>query len=188
MNKKSLALILTLVLVLTAAVGGTLAWLTDESEQVVNTFTGSDIEVTLTETERTYQMVPGYTLDKDPKATVETGSEYCYLFVKLEKSANFDSFLSYELATGWNELTGVDGVYYMEIDQDTEIGVPYSVLKDDQVTVKGTVTKSMMDGLTETTYPTLTVTAYASQLYKNNNATDNKFTPAEAWTNLGIAP
>ena len=61
------------------------------------------------------------------------------------------------------------------------MGTGYSVLLNDQVTVKGSVTKEMMNSLEQNTYPTLTVTAYASQLYKNNTQT---FTAAEAWANV----
>ena len=58
----------------------------------------------------------------------------------------------------------------------------FHILKDDQVSVKETVTKTNM-ATAETSNPTLTFTAYASQLYKNNNATGNTFTAAEAWAN-----
>jgi protein-disulfide isomerase-like protein with CxxC motif len=57
----------------------------------------------------------------------------------------------------------------------------FAVLKDNKVAVRSTVTKTMMNELTANTYPTLTVTAYASQLYKNNTT---QFTAAEAWTNV----
>ena len=180
MKKKSLALFLALALVLVGAIGGTVAWLTDSSDEVVNTFTDSDINITLTETKNDFKMVPGYTISKDPKVTVEAGSEKCYLFVKLEKSTNFDSFLTYGMADGWTALPGVDNVYYRTVDaSDADQG--FAVLKDDQVTVKGSVTKEMMNGLTEANYPSLTVTAYASQF--NKNATET-FTAAEAWANI----
>ncbi|MBS6396747.1 MAG: SipW-dependent-type signal peptide-containing protein [Clostridiales bacterium] len=192
MKKKTFTLFLALALVFAGIIGGTLAWLTDTTDAVVNTFTDSDIDITLTETgavnnHNSYKMVPGYTISKDPKVTVEAGSEKCYLFVKLEKSANFDNFLTYEIADGWTALTDVnndsiadDGVYY-RIVETTGMGTAYSVLKNDQVTVKGTVTKEMMSGLTTDTYPTLKVTAYASQF--NKNATET-FTVNEAWTNV----
>ena len=38
-----------------------------------------------------------------------------------------------------------------------------------------------MNALTTATYPTLTVTAYASQLYKSAS---EKFDPAEAWATV----
>ena len=187
MKKKTVALLLALVLVFGVAAGGTLAWLTAQSDTVVNTFTTSDIKVELKETTGTsYKMIPGYTITKDPKVKVLADSEECYLFVKLEKSTNFDSFMTYAMADGWTTLPGVDDVYYRVVTADgregtSKINVPYSVLKDDKVTVSGSVTKANMNALTEATYPTLTVTAYASQLYKSNT---DKFTPAEAWANI----
>lgn len=179
MKKKTLALVLALVLV--GIIGGTIAWLTDSTEKVVNTFTDSDIEITLDETTgEEYKMVPGYTIGKDPKVTVKTGSEKCYLFVKLEKSDNFTDFLTYEMADGWIALGGVENVYYRTVGA-ANMGTAYSVLKNDQVIVKGNVTKEMMNDLTGVNYPTLNVTAYASQY--NKNATEN-FTVNEAWTNI----
>ena len=184
MKKKGLALVLALTLLVVGVVAGTLAWLTAKSDVVTNTFTTSDIKVELKETTgQKYKMIPGYTISKDPKATVLSGSEECYLFVKLDKSANFDTYLEYVIADGWTKLDGVtDTVYYRVVDGTTnQIGTPYSVLKDDQVTVKGEVTKAMMDGLTTETLPKLTVTAYASQLHKNATT---EFTAAEAWANV----
>ena len=51
MKKRTLALLVALVLVVGCIIGGTLAWLTAKTDAVVNTFTTSDIDVTLTETE-----------------------------------------------------------------------------------------------------------------------------------------
>ena len=182
MKKKGLALVLALTLLVVCVVAGTLAWLTAKSDEVTNTFTTSDIKVELKETTGTeYKMIPGYTISKNPKATVLAGSEECFLFVKLDKSANFDTYLEYVIADGWTKLEGVtDTVYYRKV-QTADIGTAYSVLKGDQVTVKGEVTKAMMDGLTTETLPKLTVTAYASQLHKNATT---EFTAAEAWANV----
>ena len=185
---------LALALVLTVSAGGTLAWLTANSTPVVNTFTTSDIGVELTEGDNLdLKMIPGWTITKDPKAKVTVGSEDCYLFVKIEKSENFDTFMTYEVADGWTQLTTdkdgkdlTDIVYYKVFDSKDSSntnakGTAYSILKNDQVSVLGTVTKSAMNALTEETKPTLTFTAYASQLYKNNT---EKFTAAEAWGNI----
>ena len=188
-TSKTLVLALVLMMVVGATIGGTIAWLTDTSDTVVNTFTDSDIEITLTESDtdpntageqHDYKMVPGYTITKDPKVTVETGSEKCYLFVKLEKANNFDSFLTYDIADGWTPLDGVNGVYYRVVDATTT-DTSFSVLKGDKVTVLGSVTKAMMDGLSEANYPKLTVTAYASQYQKN---AEIAFTVNQAWTNI----
>ena len=181
-SKKALAMLLSLVLVIGCVAGGTLAWLTATSNEVNNVFTTSDIGVTLEESnDLNLKMVPGWTIKKDPKATVTAGSEDCYLFVKVEKSANFDDFMTYEIADGWTELS--DGVYYMIFDSkdnanENEMGVAYSVLKDDQVKVKDTVTKEAMKALTDDTKPTLSFTAYAVQLYSANGT---KFSAEAAW-------
>lgn len=186
MKKKGLALVLALTLLVVGVVAGTLAWLTAKSDTVTNTFTTSDIKVKLEETTGTnYKMIPGYTISKDPKATVLDGSEECYLFVKLEKSGDFDQFLTYTMAEGWTKLDGVtDTVYYRVVDgTSNKIGTPYSVLKDDKVTVNDTVTKEQMNALDAegAVKPTLTITAYASQLYKSAGV---EFTPAEAWAKV----
>lgn len=192
MKKKTLALVLALTLLVVCVATGTLAWLTAKSDVVTNTFTSSDIKVKLEETEGTsvtggkeFKMIPGYTIPKDPKATVLAGSEECYLFVKLEKSTNFDTYLEYIIADGWTKLDGVtDTVYYRVVDGTTnQIGTAYSVLEGDQVNVKGTVTKEQMNALDEagTAKPTLTITAYASQLYKSAGV---EFGAAEAWNNI----
>lgn len=178
MKKKALLCAVAVVLVLCCAIGGTLAWLTAKTDPVKNTFTVGDINIELAETLRDYKMVPGNTIDKDPKVTVEAGSEACWLFVKVEKSANLDSFISYTIVEGWTALDGADGVYYRAVDAATaKAGATYSVLANDRVTVKDTVTKADMNGLTATTYPTLTFTAYAVQ---KDNITDAATAWAEA--------
>ena len=179
-RSKVLSLVLAGTLVVSAGMFGTLAYLTDKTDEVVNTFTTSGIEIDLTETTEDYKMVPGFTIEKDPTVTVKAGSEDCYLFVKLEKSENFDDFLTYEMSEGWTSLTGVDGVFYRVVE-DKANAQEFEVLKDDQVTVNGTVTKDQLAALTNATYPTLTITAYASQQYKDNT---NSFTPTEAWNNV----
>ena len=113
MKKKSVVLILTFVLVAVCIVGGTLAWLTAAAPAVTNTFTTSDVDITLEESENLdLKMIPGYTITKDPKVTVIAGSEKCYLFVKLEKSANFDQFMTYTVDTDWTALEGEENIYY----------------------------------------------------------------------------
>ena len=180
-KNKILALVLACIVCVGIGIGGTLAWLTATTDDVKNTFTTSDINITLAETKTDFKMVPGYTIEKDPKVTVLKGSEKCYLFVKLEKSANFDSFMTYTVADGWTQLTGVENVYYRIVDADTANDQTFGVIKDNKVTVKDTVTKVDMNALTANTYPTLTVAAYASQYMKNN--TEN-FTPADAWAKI----
>ena len=190
MKKKSLALVLALAMIVVCVVGGTLAWLIATTGSVTNTFTYGDINIKLEETDATvtdgnatkeFKMIPGYTIDKDPKVTVKAGSEKCFLFVKVEKSTNFDSFMTYDMADGWTALAGVNGVYYRVVDT-ADMGTAYSVLANDRVTVRDTVTKADMNALTEATQPTLTFTAYACQ-YNSSNGTH--FEAADAWAKVG---
>ncbi len=184
---KTLLMILAVSLIICGVVGGTVAWLITKTAPVVNTFTYGDVNITLDETDtddgdgdtntNTYTMVPGNTITKDPKVTVLADSEDSWLFVKLDKSTdpNFDAFMQYEIADGWTALEGTTDVYYREVSQaDTDAA--YYIIKDNAVTVKGDVTKEMLNALTA--YPTLTVTAYAVQRDADIDAID---TAAEAW-------
>lgn len=173
MKKKIIVSAIAIVLVLCCAIGGTLAWLTDATDPITNTFTVGNVGIGLTETTGDeYKMIPGETLAKNPTVTVEAGSEDCWLFVKVDKSENFGSFMTCEIAEGWTSLEGVDGVYYRE----AKAGDSFPVLLNNQVAVKDTVTQDMMDAITEGTAdePTLTFTAYAVQK-ANVNTVD------EAW-------
>ena len=190
MKKKSLALVLALAMIVVCVVGGTLAWLIATTPEVKNTFTYGDINIKLEETDATvsadgsatkeFKMIPGYTIAKDPKVTVKAGSEKCYLFVKVDKSANFDKFMTYDMAADWTALTGVNGVFYRVVETSTG-NQTFSVLANDQVIVKDTVTKADMNALNEATQPTLTFTAYACQYMKNST---ESFTAAQAWNNV----
>lgn len=176
MKKKTIA-ILSVVLCLCIAVGGTIAWLTDQTDPVENTFTVGDINIDLSESNNLdLKMVPGKKLTKDPEVTVEADSEACWLFVKAEKSTNFDTFMTYAVADGWTALTGETGVYYREVAASATDQV-FGVIKDDKVTVKEDVTKAQLEALTADTYPTLTFTAYAVQKEGITSA-------ADAWDKL----
>ena len=187
---KPMLIAMAVVLLLGCVTGGTLAWLTSTTPAVVNTFTTSDIDITLTESNAvnnaaSFKMIPGWTITKDPKVTVLADSEDCWLFVKVEKSTNFSDFMTYDMADDWTQLKDanndvVPGVFCRKITS-TEMGTPISVLKGDQVTVKSDVTKANMNALTTATYPTLTVTAYASQLYRSAGV---EFSAYEAWVNV----
>ena len=181
--KKKLAIFLACVLLVGGIVGGTLAWLTDKTDPIVNTFTTSGIEIDLTETTGTeYKMVPGCTITKDPVVTVEGGSEACWLFVKLEKANDFGKFMTYAIADGWTLVEGQSNVYCRTVSANS-VNQPFAVLKNNQVSVKDTVTKADMKTLADSgNYPKLTVTAYATQYYETNN---DPFAAKEAWAKIG---
>lgn len=143
MKKKALALVLALTLLVAGVVGGTLAWLTDQTAEVKNTFTVGDINIGLTETTADYKMVPGNTIAKDPTVTVKANSEACWLFVKVTESTDLKDFITYAIAEGWTALPGVDGVYYREVPASAA-DQTFSVLAGDAVTVKSDVTRTML--------------------------------------------
>lgn len=180
-NKKKLLVVLAcLALCVCTVVTGTLAWLTDKTETVTNTFTTSNIDIELTEnagtlngTNREFKMVPGDDIAKDPRVVVKANSEACWLFVKVEKSPNFATYLTYAMADGWTPLTGVDGVYYRQVATST-VDQDFNVLKDNQVVVNTTVTSQQMTEA-KTSVPSMSFIAYAVQ-------SANVETAADAWT------
>ena len=182
MKKILLAAVVAVALVACCVIGGTLAWLTDQTTPITNTFTVGNVGVTLAETTGTdYKVLPGQDITKDPKVTVTAGSEACYLFVKVEESANWPMFtesdgtrkVNYTIAEGWTALEGDPGVYYRT--QDPVAGTPYDVLAGNVVTVSENLTKNEVNDITEAF--TLTVTAYAVQK-------DGIDTPADAWAKV----
>jgi len=161
MKLKVLLIITAAVLLCGCVVGSTVAWLVSRAE-VDNTFISGDISIALTETTGgSYPLIPGSDVIKDPKVTVHGGSEACWLFVKVEKSADLDTYITYTLADGWTALQ--DGVYYREQPAVTA-DVTYPFLRGDRVSVKETLTEAQLNALeTSGAYPTLKLTAYAVQ-------------------------
>lgn len=188
MKKKVLSCAVCAVLALCLAVGATVAWLKDTTPTVTNTFTVGDVDIAMSETvgaqtkntdsdgaidNSGYKMVPGAALDKDPRVLVLSGSEACWLFVKVEKSTNFDDLMSFTVADGWTALTGAEGVYYRSVNAQTaQAGASYAVLRGDTVTVRSEVTKEQLSAIEAASYPTLTFTAYAIQSDNLPDGTD----------------
>lgn len=186
-GKKMFVAMLAIALLIGCTIGGTIAWLMDTTPTVTNTFTVGDVEITLVESPydnanktygtpaegvtNTYPLIPGNTYKKDPKVSVTANSEDCYLFVKLDKVNNPDTYLTYTLNTeGWTALQGEDGVYYRSIIK-SEKEQSWDLLTADTngitVTVKdtivrnGTATNDTVD--MPTAAPQLVFTAYAVQ-------------------------
>lgn len=186
-SRRLVALVAVLALAMGAIIGGTLAYLMDETDPIVNTFTYGNIDIDLTETgaakdaetgqyNNEYKVMPGNTVTKDPVVKVKSGSEACYLYVQLDKSEGFDNFMTYVMADGWRQLDGYENIWYQEVEEAEE-DKSFQVLKDNEVIVKPSVTKEMVDGLNGN-MPTLTVTAYAVQKEGFNN-------PASAFISKG---
>lgn len=195
---KSLVLVVSCLLIFTMAVAGTLAWLISDTNTLTNYFTDTDVDIELEESgDQYYDMIPGWNLSKDPTVTVPETSVDCWVFVKLEKSSNYDLYLIHNVdTTVWTQGDGTNvpaDVYYRKVtDANGLKGQKLSILAAgsltydsvtytwgaNEVLVRPTVTKAMMNSLTGDTYPTLTVSSKAVQLMKNSTT---EFTAAEAW-------
>jgi hypothetical protein len=174
MRKSHIWLIIATVLVVVVSVGVTVALLVASSKPVINTFTIGGVSITLTETTTEYKMAPGVTVAKDPTVTVLANSERSWLFVKVEKTNDFDTFCTYEIQDGWTALEGQAGVYYKLVETSTS-DQRFPVLKNNCVHIKDTLTEEQLNAVTVN--PTLVVTAYAIQ-------DDGLETAAAAWRAL----
>jgi hypothetical protein len=186
LRKKLWITVACLSVILCTLVTGTIAWLTDKTDPITNTFTASDITVKLEETGFNGKMVPGTTIDKMAKVTV-TNDIKCYVFIKVDASSVLTNYVAYSVDTSvWTALEGKSGVYYKIIDTTgtnsfTILGNGSTTIKEktytweaNKVLVRPDVTKSMMQDLnkSDATQPTLTFTAYACQYegFENNIA------------------
>ncbi len=188
MKKKILVPVVAMSMLVSAMVGGTLAYLMDD-DTVTNTFTVGNVDIEIDETTgETYKMVPGVAIAKDPTVTVVDGSEPCWLFVEITDEAGLKNkgYLDYTIADGWTEYpaAGVTNatVYYRTVlapvDDETETldGVaPMPVLKkvhDGKELMVGELKTG--DELESVSGSTLVFKAYAVQ----HDAVD---TVADAW-------
>lgn len=159
--KKTIVVVAAAILILIASVGTTMAYIVASSKPVRNTFTVGHVQLSLTETTGdTYQLIPGTSPAKDPVLTVNAGSEACWLFFKIEKSAEFDNYVTFSVADGWQPLEGYADIYYRSaIKADTNMAFP--LLKDNQIHIKPALTEQLLASLPES--PKLTFTGYAVQ-------------------------
>ncbi len=187
---KTLVLVLALVLTLGCVVGGTIAWLTDKTAEVKNTFTVGDVAITLKETDlddsqkkegvsNEYKLIPGETYTKDPTVEVVAGSEDCYLFVKFEENGNAADYITYTstltAANGWTQGTGTIPTYvWYRTVLATDTVKSWDLLAGNEITIKDTVTKENMSQADDAE---LVYTAYAIQL-------DNIAAAATAWAEV----
>lgn len=190
--RKVLLLVLCLVLVVSATVMGTLAYLTDQTAEVKNTFTVGKVDIDLFETNddgdhvmtNQYQLIPGKTYTKGPTVEVTDDSEDCYLFVKFEENNNASTYITYAstltAAKGWTQGNGTDiptNVWYRVV-RKSDSTKSWHLLADDTITISATtVTNTTMD---TAKLANLTYTAYACQLMNNNT----EFTAAQAWATV----
>ena len=180
MKTRSKALLLTLcaVLLVTASVLGTMAYLTS-TDQVVNTFTVGNVAITLDEADvdnstpgendrdkaNAYKLMPGHTYTKDPIVHVDSKSEDCYLFVKVVNEITAiegDTKVAAQMtAKGWGAVDGVPDVYvYTQNSAPAVVTGGSNVTVFENFTISGTVDNATLAAYNN---KTITVTAYAIQ-------------------------
>ena len=176
MKKKIASLVLVFALALALGIGGTVAWLTAQTEAVVNTFTVGDINLTLAESvANTFDIVPGDIKAKDPTVTVAANSENCYVFVKVTEANNTHAALtgaivSWAVDTSiWTAVPNHAGYWYKEVNKSnsaTPITVFTDAIADDgkngSVSINENITKEMVTAINGNK-PTITVVAAAVQ-------------------------
>lgn len=102
-SMKAVVVLMALVLLIGCGVGGTLAWLMDQTKTVTNTFTVGDINIDLKETvsgtsqsaaenavaNNNFKILPGTEQSKNPQITVKAGSEASWVFVEITETDNY---------------------------------------------------------------------------------------------------
>lgn len=184
--KKVLALVLCAALLMAGTVAVTLAYLSYTTAPVVNTFTVGQVVIDLDETdvdvygvkdgqtrvkENTYKLIPGHSYTKDPIVHVQSGSEVCWLFVKVEDEIaaiqDATTVAAQMAAKGWTLVADQTNVYaYAEKVDAREAAVDVPVFESFKI--KGDADVAAYDG------KTIKVTAYAVQA-------DTFATAADAW-------
>ena len=163
---KVIAIALAVALLIGCGIGGTIAWLIDDTDTITNTFTTSKVDIELHEPNPTdkddIKMVPGAVIPKNPYVAIVDGSEYCYIFVEITETNNFGNFMEYNVDPIWTPVTGENNVYYLEVTAETQTKT-FNILDENQVTVKTTVDMSAMNAVAEGSEPTLAFKAYAIQ-------------------------
>lgn len=197
MKTKTIAMIMAMTMILVGLISGTLAWLTDSTDSVNNTFTTADIEVTLTETFNTdsnndgktdkwqAQMIPGFSYTKDPVVTVSAESVDCFLFVKFEEKESASTYLTYTstltAANGWTQGDGTNipiDVWYRRV-MANDATKTWHLLANDKITVNGDAVTA--DNMSAAVKAELVYTAYATQLYKESGV---EFDAKDAWAKV----
>ena len=211
MNKKLIVATVACAALLVGSISTSLAWLVDKTTDVENIFTPSDINIDLRESDGlNLEMVPGHTIEKDPYVTVKANSEKCYVFVKIDKSTAYDTYLKEYVVNGWTLLTDGDtsdnikvgddnfAVYCRVFEESTTDQTAYILKGADHksdctdlsacscenvngyVEVKTTVTKSQMEALKASDAVQPTLT-FTAYAIQYFESNDNNFSEYNAW-------
>lgn len=198
--RKALLVALCAILLVVASVMGTLAYLTDQTGTINNTFTVGNVsfaETALDEsvtdeygavtTGRTaegneYKLIPGHTYVKDPKIYMSGTTEDAWLFVKVSNgiadieiaAADGDTIHEQILANGWEVVDEAKGIY----------GHTAKVSKNNTIDVFGSFTLATDAAVSNYGDAFITIQAYAVQ-YDGLDDVQAAWTsaPLAAWNN-----
>lgn len=124
-NQRKFILMMCSIVVIGGIVAGTLAWLAARTNPVINNFIGSDLIIDLWETTSEYSMIPGDDIEKNPKVTVEAGSEACWLFLQVKESIAQANGSGVEVNGVSRINNGADLYKYLDYDI-----IPYNEAQD----------------------------------------------------------
>ena len=168
--KKTLTIALSMVLVAAIAVTGTLAFLTDESDPLVNRFTFGNTEVEIAEPKWTdavggegkpMKVVPGQTVAKDPTVTVK-GSEEVYVYAYVNNALSEYVTIG-AIDANWTAVDGLAGLYrYNNTVTPADGGTELEPLFE-TVTISDKITQKTLGENNPFTNGTITVQAYVHQ-------------------------
>lgn len=185
MNKKTLLLLLSVILVGSLSVAGTVAYFTD-ADAGTNVFTVGQVGLTLDEsdvneegkvdserrvTENKYRLVPGYVYVKDPVVHIDDDSSDAWIFVRVVNeiaAIEGGTTVARQMAqNGWTQISD-EGVYAYE----RIVSAGEDIVVFESFTIKGDGVDA--EKLKEYDGKTITVTGYAVQA-------DGFDTAAKAW-------
>lgn len=216
-TSKALLLMLCAVLLVAASVLGTMAYLTSQ-DSVTNTFTVGKVAITLDEAKvnpdgtpvtganrvdtNTYHLLPGHAYVKDPTIHVDSKSEDCYLFVKVENGIAAietteagKSVAAQMTSNGWASVENEPNTY-VYIGTAEGASAPLAVKANNNIvvfenfTVDGTKVVNVPTGeaapngkldIAQYSNQKITVTAYAIQ----KDGFESK-TAAQIWADAGF--
>ena len=196
-TKKALLLSLCAVMLVTASVLGTMAYLTS-TDEVVNTFTVGNVVITLDETDvdnstpgendrdqaNEYKLMPGKEYVKDPIVHVDADSEECYLFVKVANGIadieDTKTVAEQMKDKGWVAVDEANGIYVYTTDNTNPAVVKGgdNVTVFESFTIKGDVNNEILASYAG---KEINVTAYAIQA----DGFDGK-SASDIWTAAGF--
>lgn len=183
--KRAILLVLCAVLLMTASVMGTMAYLQAKTSTSKNTFTVGKVGITLQEYELDVdgnktavkvsslddiKLVPGREIHKNPFITVDSDSEDCFIFVEIENDLNAFVTINWD-ASKWVNISGNIWAYKTSVKANDVIDVFASI------TCKNFDSSAVLDP-----NASLDITAYAVQAEGFKTDSNSNGTLAdEAW-------